>query len=273
MEGKKMKHKTLPKDPAMEQKLASLIELHKAYEKELSRVIDGHMVRTKSPRGTYFYKEYVQKEGRWISRGITRKKDSIFSHARKRFLIEMVKVLEENINAMLCLQTVYRSTDPMDIIKSLPSAYDHLPLEAFCPPKKNGKSPENPYYKSTLRHTTIDGKKVRSKSELYIVSQLDKYKIPYRYEVKLRLGNHNYYPDFVINNNWTQKPIYWEHCGKVFDAAYMKAHNEKIAVYGNYGIVPWKNLIITYDDEEGNLSAQEIDLAIQNLIIKMNKGK
>lgn len=148
-----------------------------------------------------------------------------------------------------------------------------MPDEAFYVAKKSKSNSQNTHYLEHLRHTTLDGFQVRSKSELYIGAQLDKYGIAYRYEERIQVGKHNFYPDFIINNIWTDEPIYWEHCGKVGDKDYMKRHYEKMALYQANGIIPWKNLIVTYDDEEGNLSAPEIDLAIKGLILWMNKKK
>lgn len=34
----------------------------------------------------------------------------------------------------------------------------------------------------------------------------------------------------------------------------MRHHKKKLADYENVGIVPWKNLIVTYDDEDGKIN-------------------
>lgn len=48
--------------------------------------------------------------------------------------------------------------------------------------------------------------------------------------------------------------IYIEHCGLTNDRDYMRHHKKKLADYENVGIVPWKNLIVTYDDEDGKIN-------------------
>lgn len=61
----------------------------------------------------------------------------------------------------------------------------------------------------------------------------------------------------------TNNLMYWEHCGRVNDPAYMRHHKWKMSMYEKAGIVPWKNLIITYDDEQGNIDARIIDAQIR----------
>lgn len=57
--------------------------------------------------------------------------------------------------------------------------------------------------------------------------------------------------------------MYWEHCGMVNDPAYMRHHKWKLKMYEKAGIVPWKNLILTYDNEQGNIDARIIDAEIK----------
>ncbi len=64
-----------------------------------------------------------------------------------------------------------------------------------------------------------------------------------------------------------EKEAGWEHCGKVNDQGYMRKHNWKLDMYESIGIVPWKNLIVTYDDEDGNLDARVIESEIINKIL------
>lgn len=38
-------------------------------------------------------------------------------------------------------------------------------------------------------------------------------------------------------------------------------------LYETRGIVPWKNLIVTYDDENGHINLAEIDSIITNKLL------
>lgn len=61
--------------------------------------------------------------------------------------------------------------------------------------------------------------------------------------------------------------VYWEHCGRVNDPAYMRHHKWKLSMYEKAGIVPWKNLILTYDNEQGNIDARIIEAEIKNKLL------
>lgn len=258
----------------MKGKLQYFRELEERYRRELAHCPAGYMIRTRTCSGTWNYAEVKKIKGKYVRRGITKNREAVYRYARKRFLQEMIKILEANCHAMERFVETYREIDPGMVIESLPHTYDDLPVEAFFPlaviPNWAGEDyPKNPLFPEHLRHITLKGYKVRSKSELYIASQLDQYEIPFRYEMGICLGNKKYYPDFTMRNPQNGQLIYWEHCGMVGDERYMDSHYDKMRIYGKYGIVPWKNLIVTYDDEEGNINAQDIDRAIQGLVKTM----
>lgn len=48
---------------------------------------------------------------------------------------------------------------------------------------------------------------------------------------------------------------------------YMKHHKWKMDMYETSVIVPWKNLIITYDDEDGIIDTSIIESEIKNKLI------
>ena len=113
--------------------------------------------------------------------------------------------------------------------------------------------------------TTARGLKVRSKSEVIISEKLDIYDVPYRYEEIIYIGGRRYAPDFTILT--PNGLIYWEHCGRTHDPEYMRKHKWRIAAYESVGIVPWKNLIVTYDDEDGGIDSRIIESEIINKLL------
>ena len=107
----------------------------------------------------------------------------------------------------------------------------------------NPKDPE-------LRNVpTVDGIKVRSKSEALIVMLLSVNHIPYRYECRLDVGGHTYYPDFTIRHPVTGEYFYWEHCGRMDDFKYLIKFLNKFRVYILNGYLPDHNLILTYESD------------------------
>ena len=125
------------------------------------------------------------------------------------------------------------------------------------------------FYNSNLKHITIDGDKVRSKSEMIIANQLHYSELAYTYEncIILRDGKKKV-PDFTITTP-SGKTVYWEHLGMLNDDSYKKAWEEKKAEYKANGISEQNgNLFTTEDNEEGGLDSKQIE-AVINQIKKM----
>ena len=52
-----------------------------------------------------------------------------------------------------------------------------------------------------------------------------------------------------------------------FDEKYMVRHKWKMEQYASVGIVPWDNLIVTYNDIYGNLDMRIIESEIVNKLL------
>ncbi len=191
--------------------------------------------------------------------------------ARKKYLEKSTKLLAEEINRLNKYLKESIEPTPDKILKLLPKSYATLPEEIFFPKRrKANKWAEGPYPQNTLYaeekiHTTGRGLKVRSKSELFIADKLDAYVLPYQYDGIIYFENHAFSPDFMIPTTDGMK--YWEHCGKMADPKYRKRNQWKLMMYDKMGIVPWKNLIITYDSEDGGLDLRIIESEIVNKLL------
>ena len=73
--------------------------------------------------------------------------------------------------------------------------------------------------------------------------------IPYRYDARLDIGNHVYYPDFTIRHPVTGEYYYWEHVGMLDKPGYRSDFLTKFRVYINNGLLPDHNLILTYESD------------------------
>lgn len=111
----------------------------------------------------------------------------------------------------------------------------------------------------TLIHTVNSQLSVRSKSECLIALSLIKHGIPFRYECSLSLGNTTLYPDFTILHPFTKQIIYWEHFGLMDDANYVKKTIHKLQLYAEYNILPFQNLLLTYESKETPLTFNKIE--------------
>ena len=121
---------------------------------------------------------------------------------------------------------------------------------------------ERPYqmYPQNLKHYTLRGEYVRSKSELNFADYLFCKNIDYVYEMAVEVGYNEYlHPDFSIffDGRW----IYIEHLGNLEDPAYARSWEEKKRKYAQAGIFENKNLICTRE-YNGCLNMQEIALKL-----------
>ena len=130
---------------------------------------------------------------------------------------------------------------------------------------------EQPYkqsdYKPELkRKRTSRGLMVRSKSEQLIAELLYSYGIPCRYEAELRIGEAVYAPDFTIRRA-DGKIFYWEHMGLISSIGYYDRQLSKLRVYYGAKIVPWDNLILSFDNDSGDLDVRTVDQLIRQWLV------
>ena len=60
--------------------------------------------------------------------------------------------------------------------------------------------------------------------------------------------------------------FFWEHAGMMDVPGYADRHERKMKIFESVGIVPWKNLIITYDID-GVINIPLIKSIIENDVI------
>lgn len=131
----------------------------------------------------------------------------------------------------------------------------------------NATYEKNKYYLEACIHKTCTGEMVRSKTEAYIYNCLCKYQIPFRYECELKLGNVIYYPDFTIRHPKTGELYYWEHFGRMDKPKYIHKTYTKLETYAHHGIVPFVNLITTYETKTNPMSWEMIDKIIEEYFL------
>lgn len=205
-------------------------------------------------------------------KGITRNTQLTMKLARKKYLEISTALLSSEINRLSKYIDQRTEPSPDNIINMLSENWNHVPRNYLFPYKANQeiwagseyrRNSKNP---NELRHTTSKGLKVRSKSELLIAEKLDSYNIPYRYEQVIGNNRYIFSPDFTIKTK--NKIIYWEHCGMMADPDYRAYNKWKLSQYEMMNIVPWDNLIVTYDQNDGDFDMRIIDAEIINKLIE-----
>ena len=261
-------------------------EMLKNYTKELESYANGSLACCKNTGKDTFYRTYTE-SGRYIRTSISRNPEMIKELARKEYLEQAIKALNNNIKVLTRAGEGLRPLDLASLRASMTKAYGKLPDDYFHGEDLSGRRiylsddysegikrheawGREAYEKSTympeqLKIPTTGGFKVRSKSELYIVEKLLDYGVPFHYEEVIWLNGREFAPDLTFRDR-RMLPFYWEHAGMMDLPSYQSHHKWKMNMYEKAGIVPWQNLIITYD-EDGVINAPLINSIIENDVL------
>lgn len=249
---------------------------------DLRRSPDGTLVVQKKG----IYPVYLRAKGsgsEYTRKGIGKKPALITALAHKTYLLEYKRRLEINIRALERALAASESLDPAALLKEMPRNYSLLdrasvlhgiaasdlkwpvPVrEDIYPAAVSTRTDEDPaawaaapYKENTMnldqkKHMTSRGVLCRSKSELALLEIYDELGIFYHYDEVLSFDGRYLSPD-IIGCRSDGSLIFHEHLG-LHEEAYLSRCREKEAVYARFGIIPGRNLIRTYDDEEGRLN-------------------
>ena len=131
---------------------------------------------------------------------------------------------------------------------------------------------KNTKYSEYLKFETEQGEFVRSKSEVIIANMLyqNHHHILYKYERPLELNvegrSKTVYPDFTILSKRTGKIIYWEHAGRMDDPYYVNDFVKKMNTYVTNGLLPGKDVILTYETQNNPLEISVVKRMIKELV-------
>ena len=100
-------------------------------------------------------------------------------------------------------------------------------------------------------YITIRGERVRSKSEMIIANELNRYHIPYHYEMPMNLLRKQaiitIHPDFTVLNKRTGRKWILEHLGMMDRMGYVESAVRRLELYERNGFLLGKNLLISYE--------------------------
>ena len=191
--------------------------------------------------------------------------------SRKEYLLEMNRRIEKNCGMLKTLLKRYRETSPAKLIRALREVYQTVPEDFFFTDDDRTDWEKESYpslesHPENLIHVTSFGLKVRSKSEQLIAEELRKFKVEFRYEPVLNIIEQTMHPDFLVRDK-SKKLHIWEHFGMMSSQAYRRIYYDKMKLYRAAGITEWDNLIVTFDDEKGNISTSLIDGIIKGKLL------
>lgn len=232
-------------------------------ERQVKILAPGSLIIRRRGNDTYYF-SFVYVDGR--RKAIALDPDSRYHRQVIRELTERktithgLPILRGNIEALRRCMSELKPYNPLNYKYGdlLNKAY-YLEDDVCVRDWRKKPDSQNDYFRKGLIHKTKIGKMVRSKSEVLIADSLYDAKLEFKSEAVLRLANRTVYPDFEILHPKTHKLIWWEHLGLVGDQEYVCENIEKIIEYGRTGIVPGKNLIITYETQEKPLTHEVIN--------------
>ena len=220
--------------------------------------------------GRNYYCQRFPKEGNRKKEhriAITKDSDTVLALVRKKYVEKAIENIETDIWNIDRAIDNYSPVGEKPVMKSFCAKYPELagglyfggrdPKEwssGFIPPE---------FHPEHLKSVSARGEKMRSGGEMYISARLDHFGIPYRYEDNTGIPDLDYAPDFKILRPRDRKIIYWEHFGKVNDYQYVLENIDKVKNYISYGIKPWDNLIMTFNNEKGGYDGKLIDAMIE----------
>ena len=258
--------------------LNELEERLKKCEAELAASPEGMLYQVRRGRQTELYHAIRTADGALTRRSITQQPEMAALLARKEYLKEEIRILQQNVKNLRKFQTSYTETTPDHILACLPNRYQHLPEDWFLSAQTVELQDEiDQWARATFRQSdyltekktkcTSRGLWVRTMAEVVWAERLYHHEVAFRYEQVLEIGEYTFSPDFTVKRRADGKIWYIEHCGMPHDPAYLQKHNWKIEMYRHAGIVPWENLIITYGDIDGNVDVRVIESEIVNKLL------
>ena len=251
-----------------------LYERKKDLTDELLTLPDGELLTTDNDGIRKYYQRIPAAGNRKKERryGIKGDPDLMGRLVRKEYVVGALKTIDRDLHALDFATKKYRPIDERSIMEKFIEKYPELEGEIYRNAfdaeawKRSFTGIEN-YHPDSLKHTAADGSKKRSKNEIYIASRLDHYNQIYVYDCNPGIAGLNRALDFIILRLRDYKILYWEHFGMMDVPSYRIDNKQKLKEYEAVGIVPWDNLIITYDTLEGGLRAELIEAAIKGWLL------
>lgn len=250
-----------------------LEKIAKDKEKSLGKAPEGYLRLSKHGKGVqYYYRNdpkdlsgvYIKKKDRKLAQRLAQKDydEKVLLSIKKeinaidKYLLYASRIYPENVyeslhterQKLICPMC---ETEAQFVAQWESMEYSGKEFDAFAP-----------------KLYTARGERVRSKSEVIIADSLNREGIPYRYECPLYVeGWGTVHPDFMVLNVKERKEIYWEHLGMMDDREYVEKALDKLAVYAVNGILPGKNLILTYETAKAPLNQKMVQMMIEQYLI------
>lgn len=241
-------------------------------EDALKKSPSGRMREDRHVNKYYLIQDYYEK-GKRHTYSLTKDNEMLNRLIKKELYqkeLESLNSIKKVLDYAQCNIVVF---DVNKAIAEIMARYPHLPEERILAALgsqasewANAAYERSTYRQEDLKQITTRGLKVRSKSEAMIAEKLYQYNQQFRYEQVLRVNDFSLVPDFTIRRS-DGKLFYWEHMGLTSNRVYLDRQMQKLQQYASVSIVPWDNLIITFDNESGMIDLRRVEFEIQNRLL------
>lgn len=267
---------------SLEMELEQQSRIKKHLEKRVKEIgchRDAHLFLVKQ-RGHNRYYLSEKKEDKTVRRYLGKADTDIRKQLQEQYYLERaLRLCHENIEMLDLVMDSYHSLDPVDVVKDAPLAYREQENATkllygyenelrWKQRKLAYKSKFSVPYPERLRHTASDGTITRSKSEALICDLLRSKNIPYVYDYPKKLCGKWKWPDFIILDRKNNRELLIEHLGLMSDADYQDDQYEKLCLYIMEGYIPNVNLLLTFDDKDGNINVPAISKMIDAIMCR-----
>lgn len=205
--------------------------------------------------------------------------DCIKILAQKKYYEMVLERLCKQCDSLERLLQDYRPDEYNETYASMRPEFQNVVTTAFPSHEEFAAAWKSVRYrgKSLVGATlmSVDGVKMRSKSEMMIANALSASGVPYRYEFPYKMNwpgdsgrvrQVKVYPDFTCLNLHTRREFVWEHFGKMDDADYVWETIEKLDVYERNGLVLGENFVFTMETGSHPLDSRRIQAVIDRYL-------
>lgn len=244
--------------------------LQKRYLQQLRGLPAGGLSTTIIKNQTYYYKVLNGKKT-YIGKADSKE---VLQLQKRKFIEASLKRIEQNCVLMEQLIEGYKGIDPEEVMSNETRAYRTPPQCCFSMSgvhngKKWGNKPYRKFkgFPEGLKHKTLKGEQVRSKSEALIANMLFVKKIEYHYEEEIDIGGKTIPPDFKIFVKSQNKFKLLEHLGMLVKEKYRSDALAKMDFYFSNGYRLYDDILFTCDDLAGRINTQDIGKLINDYCV------
>lgn len=238
--------------------------------KQIDRLPEGNLIKTVQ-NGSEYYK--VVQNG---VRSAIKSEDPLVQRLKERRLCsEIENRAAFNIGLLEDVKKQYRNTNPLWCREHLPKSYQDVSddfleqLGCLTPRQFRKKFKTDEQYRFSQRlHTTSAGIKVRSRAEVSIVEKYLSKGLIFVYEPIIYLSSNEWlHPDFAVLVQSLNRVRFHEHVGNLANKEYRNYFEWKLDQYSKIGLYPIRDIVFSYEKEDGTLDMTEIEKMIDAYLV------